>query len=101
MRWWRRSSESRRRRRSFSIISGSCSPRARVKGVRMRKMLVAAVLVAAVLASAALAVPPAQADDVADFYRGKRINLIVSYGTGGGYDVYARVLAKYMSKHIP
>ena len=36
------------------------------------------------------------ADDVADFYRGKRINLIVSYGTGGGYDVYARVLAKYM-----
>ena len=44
---------------------------------------------------------PARADDVADFYRGKRINLIVSYGTGGGYDVYARVLAKHMSRHIP
>jgi tripartite-type tricarboxylate transporter receptor subunit TctC len=58
-------------------------------------------LVAAVLAGAVLGVPQAQADDVADFYRGKRINLIVSYGTGGGYDVYARVLAKYMSKHIP
>ena len=62
---------------------------------------VAAALVAAVLASAILAAPQARADDVADFYRGKRINLIVSYGTGGGYDVYARVLAKYMSKHIP
>jgi len=58
-------------------------------------------LVAAVLAVAVLAIPKAQADDVADFYRGKRVNLIVSYGTGGGYDVYARVLAKYMSKHIP
>src|SRR5438477_426528 len=56
---------------------------------------------AAALMLAALAVPQAQADDVADFYRGKRINLIVSYGTGGGYDVYARVLAKYMSQHIP
>jgi tripartite-type tricarboxylate transporter receptor subunit TctC len=48
-----------------------------------------------------LAAPQARADDVADFYKGKRINLIVSYGTGGGYDVYARVLARHMSKHIP
>ena len=29
------------------------------------------------------------------------INLIVSYGPGGGYDVYARVLASHMSRHIP
>src|SRR5215471_18408074 len=106
MMWWPRLNESRKRRRSCSTISGNCSPRARVKGgVSMRRMLVAAILVAAVLvavlAGALLAVPQAQADDVADFYRGKRINLIVSYGTGGGYDVYARVLAKYMSKHIP
>jgi tripartite-type tricarboxylate transporter receptor subunit TctC len=48
-----------------------------------------------------LAATPARADDVADFYKGKRINLIVSYGTGGGYDVYARVLARHMSRHIP
>src|SRR5947199_8435978 len=72
----------------------------------MRRMLVAAVLIAAVLvvgvlASAILVVPQAQADDVAEFYRGKRINLIVSYGPGGGYDVYARVLARHMSRHIP
>src|SRR5881275_3215505 len=43
----------------------------------------------------------ARADDVADFYKGKRINLIVSYGPGGGYDVYARVLARHMGKYIP
>src|SRR6266704_5466160 len=56
---------------------------------------------AAALMLAALAAPQARADDVADFYKGKRINLIVSYGTGGGYDVYARVLARHMSRHIP
>src|SRR5690348_6656606 len=59
------------------------------------------VLGAAALAVVVLAVPQARADEVADFYRGKRINLIVSYGTGGGYDVYARVLARHMSKYVP
>jgi tripartite-type tricarboxylate transporter receptor subunit TctC len=53
-----------------------------------------------VLAVALLAVP-AQADEVADFYKGKRVNLIVSYGPGGGYDVYARVLARHIGRHIP
>ena len=53
------------------------------------------------LAVALLAAVPAQADDVADFYKGKRINLIVSYGPGGGYDVYARVLARHIGRHIP
>src|SRR5262249_8022357 len=50
---------------------------------------------------AALAVPQAQADPVADFYRGKQINLIVGYGPGGGYDVYARVLGRYLGRHLP
>ena len=56
---------------------------------------------AAVAAFAMLAAQPVQADDVADFYRGKRINMIVSYGPGGGYDVYARVLSRHISRHIP
>lgn len=44
---------------------------------------------------------PAQADPVAEFYKGKRVNLVVSYGPGGGYDVYARVLARHIGRHIP
>jgi tripartite-type tricarboxylate transporter receptor subunit TctC len=44
---------------------------------------------------------PARADDVADFYRGKRITLVIGYGTGGGYDTYARMLARFLSEHIP
>ncbi|MDB5569652.1 MAG: family tricarboxylate transporter, receptor protein, partial [Hyphomicrobiales bacterium] len=42
----------------------------------------------------------AQADP-ADFYRGKQVQLIVGYGPGGGYDVYARVLARHMGAHMP
>jgi tripartite-type tricarboxylate transporter receptor subunit TctC len=43
----------------------------------------------------------AMADEVADFYRGKTINFVVSTGAGGGYDIYARPLARHMGKHIP
>jgi tripartite-type tricarboxylate transporter receptor subunit TctC len=57
--------------------------------------------VALVLALALTAVLPARADEVADFYKGKRVTLLVSYGPGGGYDVYARVLARHIGRHIP
>lgn len=36
-----------------------------------------------------------------DFYRGKTINVVVSYSPGGGYDFAARVLARHIGKHIP
>jgi tripartite-type tricarboxylate transporter receptor subunit TctC len=50
---------------------------------------------------AALAAAQASAEDIGDFYKRQRISLIVGNGTGGGYDVYARVLARYMSNYIP
>jgi tripartite-type tricarboxylate transporter receptor subunit TctC len=50
---------------------------------------------------AALAGASARADEVADFYRGKRINLVIGYGTGGGYDLYARMLGRFLGDHIP
>lgn len=50
---------------------------------------------------AAMLAGPANADTVADFYRGKQVTLVVGYGTGGGYDIYARLLARYLSRHIP
>lgn len=43
----------------------------------------------------------AKADAVEDFYKGKTITMIVSYGPGGGYDTYGRILAQHMAKHIP
>jgi tripartite-type tricarboxylate transporter receptor subunit TctC len=51
---------------------------------------------------AAVAAPTgASAQSVADFYRGKRISLIVSSTVGGGYDQYARLLAKHMVRYLP
>jgi tripartite-type tricarboxylate transporter receptor subunit TctC len=44
---------------------------------------------------------PARAQSVADFYQGKTISMVVGYTAGGGYDLYARALARHMSKHIP
>lgn len=55
------------------------------------------------IATALLALPAAaaSADPVADFYRGKTITISIGVSPGGGYDLYARVLAQYMRKHIP
>lgn len=55
----------------------------------------------ALLAAAALAVPKAHADSVAEFYKGRQMSVIVGYSTGGGYDVYGRLLARHLSRHIP
>lgn len=41
------------------------------------------------------------ADPIADFYRGKTIRMIIGYGVGGGYDLYARITAEFLGKHIP
>ncbi|HEU4345283.1 MAG TPA: tripartite tricarboxylate transporter substrate-binding protein, partial [Candidatus Binatia bacterium] len=35
------------------------------------------------------------------FYQGKTIRLIVGLAPGGGYDLYSRVIARQMGKHIP
>jgi tripartite-type tricarboxylate transporter receptor subunit TctC len=43
----------------------------------------------------------ARADPVADFYSGKSVQLVIGYAPGGGYDVYARALARRMGRHIP
>ena len=37
----------------------------------------------------------------AEFYRGKTVEIYVGYTVGGGYDLYARLLARHIGKHIP
>jgi tripartite-type tricarboxylate transporter receptor subunit TctC len=54
--------------------------------------------IAALLVSSA---PLHAADAVADFYKGKTVQVLVGFGPGGGYDLYARTLARFMGKHIP
>lgn len=56
--------------------------------------------IALALSSTAL-LASAQAQDAASFYKGKTINVVIGFSPGGGYDLYARVVAKYLGKHIP
>jgi tripartite-type tricarboxylate transporter receptor subunit TctC len=39
----------------------------------------------------------ASADPIADFYRGKTIRMLIGYGPGGGYDLYARLVAEFLA----
>jgi tripartite-type tricarboxylate transporter receptor subunit TctC len=56
------------------------------------------------VAAAIFAVAPATtgwAQTPAEFYKGKTVDLMVGYSAGGGYDVYARMIARHLGKHIP
>lgn len=57
--------------------------------------MAAAVIVAVAVVNAAKAQPTDA------FYKGKRITIVVGSAAGSGYDAYARLLARHMSKHIP
>jgi len=60
-----------------------------------------AALSIATTAAALAAAPLAWGQAAPDFYRGKTVDLQIGYSVGGGYDVYARMLAPFMAKHIP
>jgi len=51
--------------------------------------------------AAGLSVSAASAQSPAEFYKGKNVDLYIGYSVGGGYDVYARIVARHMGKHIP
>jgi tripartite-type tricarboxylate transporter receptor subunit TctC len=44
---------------------------------------------------------PAAADPVEDFYRGRNVTMVIGYSVAGGYDNYARVVARHLGNHIP
>lgn len=56
---------------------------------------------AAVAIAAAAFAAPASADEITDFYKGRTVELAVAAGPGGGFNAYARLVAKHMKNHIP
>jgi tripartite-type tricarboxylate transporter receptor subunit TctC len=46
-------------------------------------------------------VATASAQAPAEFYKGRTVELYVGYSVGGGYDIYARLIARHLGKHIP
>src|SRR6516164_10028636 len=63
--------------------------------MRKGRMIGAAVIAAATLASSS------HADPIADFYRGKTLRMLIGYGPGGGYDIYGRLVAEFLPRHLP
>ena len=63
-----------------------------VRNVALLKMI----LVAAALAATAT---PARSDAVAGIYKGRTVSLIIGYSVGSGYDLYARLLARFIGIH--
>src|ERR1700759_3207833 len=57
----------------------------------------AAVVTAGFLAG----LPAASAADVGEFYRGKTITVVIGYSVGGGDDIFARLLAPTLGRHMP
>jgi len=43
----------------------------------------------------------AQAQTPAEFYKGKTVEFLIGYATGGSNDTYSRMIAQHMGKHIP
>ena len=65
----------------------------------MRIMRGILALLSGVLLGTAANVAPAVADE-ADFFKGKTIRFVVGFGPGGGYDLYARMIAPHLSKQL-
>ena len=63
----------------------------------MKKLLSSLALCAFVAVPSA----PSSAQSLAEFYKDKKLNMIIGFGPGGGYDQWARVVARHMGKHIP
>jgi tripartite-type tricarboxylate transporter receptor subunit TctC len=48
-----------------------------------------------------IAAPASAQEDVAAFYRGRQLRMVVGTGPGGGYDLFARAVARHIGNHIP
>ena len=63
--------------------------------------IISGYLGAAAVAAVFTAASPAIAQTGADFYKGQTVTYIVATGVGGGYDLYGRLVAEFMQKHLP
>src|ERR1700748_260704 len=100
-------------------MSSGDSPRTRMRGPRDRlklcyglaairelrrgpmKRLVWFLWVTGFLVTGVVATPAAAEDAVAQFYKGRQITVEVGSSPGGGYDIYARLMARHLGKYIP
>src|SRR5262249_38432572 len=80
-------------------VPGRVPEAPRIRRMRLRRLLARGIAVA--LAAILLTAAPGQAEPVADFYRGKTLRMLIGYGPGGGYDIYGRLVAEFLPRHLP
>jgi tripartite-type tricarboxylate transporter receptor subunit TctC len=82
-------------RDAYPSLLGRC-------GWRTTRAIAALHCLLVVIFSAALTwiTAPAIADDASSFFAGKTVRIVVGFSPGGGYDIYARELARYLGRHI-
>ena len=64
-------------------------------------MKAASPAIAALLMAIAAWPASSGAQTVEDFYKGRSITMLIGSAAGGGYDIYGRIFARHMSRHIP
>jgi tripartite-type tricarboxylate transporter receptor subunit TctC len=62
---------------------------------RAARTAVLSLVVCAAIAS------PSPAQPIAEFYRGKTVEILIGAAAAGGYDVASRTLANHMGRHVP
>jgi len=77
-------------------LAGEAAGRAG-RGSRPRSRIVAGLIAALALATISTF---AAAQSVEEFYRGKTVNMIIGFSVGGGYDLYGRLVARHIGRHI-
>jgi tripartite-type tricarboxylate transporter receptor subunit TctC len=81
---------------AFARLQGSAGGKLTGWMPALRRMLLAAFITAGTAIFT-----PAVADDTGSSFAGKTVRVVVGFSPGGGYDIYARELARYLGRHIP
>jgi len=58
-------------------------------------------LAAFLVTTTALATALAAGDDILEFYRGRQIKIYIRAAPGGNYDIYSRLLGRYIARYLP
>src|SRR4051812_264471 len=68
---------------------------------RMQRQTIAPLLAIGLAAAFCASRPACAQDSVASFYKGRTVTIVAASSPGGGYDLYARLIARVLGRHIP
>jgi tripartite-type tricarboxylate transporter receptor subunit TctC len=66
---------------------------------RSGKLCLAGLITMSIVLSARA--PAAQSGEVERFYKGHSVSMVIGFGVGGGYDLYGRLISRFMGRYLP